>query len=54
MSNKLERKCSEYVRNRLRAPSVALVKKWGRQLKMTDADIDRVSQHIELRHRLGN
>ncbi len=52
-TTKLEKKCNEYIRNRLRAPPIPLVKKWGRQLKMKSADIDKISGEIALRHKIG-
>ncbi len=48
-TTKLEKKCNEYIRNRLRAPPIPLVKKWGRQLKMKSADIDKISGEIARR-----
>jgi hypothetical protein len=49
----LEKKCQVYIQNNLRAPPIALVKKWGKQLKFSAEEIQNVNENIQLRHQLG-
>jgi hypothetical protein len=48
-----EKKCKDYIKNNLRAPSITLVKKWGKQLKLSDEDIKNVNSNLLIRHQLG-
>ena len=48
-----EKKCQDYIKHHLRAPTRAQVVLWARQLKFPAADIDRFNESILLRHELG-
>lgn len=50
----LEKKCQEYMRENLRAPSKKLVLQWGRRLNLTYDEINAVSSKLSLRQQLGN
>jgi hypothetical protein len=48
-----EKKCNDYIKNNLRAPSISLVKKWGKKLKLSDEEIKEVNSKLLIRHQLG-
>ena len=48
-----EKKCQDYIKHHLRAPTRAQVVGWARQFKFPAADIDRFNESILLRHELG-
>lgn len=37
----------------LRAPSIDLVKKWGKQLNLSNSEVDFVNSRLKIRHQLG-
>ncbi len=48
-----EKKCNEYIRDNLRAPSREIVYRWGKQLKISRPEVKSISDRLWLRHRLG-
>jgi hypothetical protein len=53
MFNILERKCLSYINETLRAPSIPMVNRWGKNLGLSVDVIKRVNDQILLRHQLG-
>jgi hypothetical protein len=49
----LTKRCEKFSKENLRAPSWALVTKWGRILGLPLELIKQVSDRLYLRHRLG-
>lgn len=50
----LENQCKSYIRNNLRAPSIPLVKKWGRKLGLSVEEVASVNDRLLIRQQLGN
>jgi hypothetical protein len=53
LGNILEIKCERYMKDNLRAPPQALVRQWGKQLKMAPVDVEHISDRLKLRFALG-
>lgn len=55
MSNKirLEKRCLQYIKDNIRAPSLSIIKRWGQKLKVPANEINDVSQQLKIRHQLG-
>jgi hypothetical protein len=51
--SKLEKKCLQYIKEQLRAPTKTLVTKWGKHLKLSADEINQVNDRLQIRHRLG-
>lgn len=51
--SRLEKRCFQYIRINLRAPSASLVNKWGKKFGMTLDDIKEVNDQLQIRHQLG-
>jgi hypothetical protein len=48
-----EKKCHQFIKNNLRAPSSHLVSTWGKKLKLTDEEIKTINSKLLIRHQLG-
>jgi len=50
----VEQKCRTFIKQRLRAPPLDLVKAWGQALKIKPIDIQQIYERQYLRYALGN
>jgi len=51
--NKLQQKCAQFVEQNLRAPPLSLVHNWGKKLKLSSQQIEKVNKNMLIRHQLG-
>ena len=51
---RLKKRCLLYIRENLRAPSMRVVKQWGKRFGMSLEDIQEVNQNLLIRYQLGN